>query len=221
MKKIIVLFFLPLFAVFCLAAEKNEVRVALVFDDGPVPEDNAPLLAVLKRENLQATFSLVGKTASAHPAAARAIVAAGHEVINHSLNHVHPGTLSDAELDNEVGGGQQAITAAAGKAPRWYWPPFLERGERVQAAAKRAGIAVYELKHLVVSRDYDTSVKADEIFRRATTDVQDGTVILFHEWRKETREQLPAIEAELRRQGCRFMTFSELADALVPDLVAK
>jgi peptidoglycan/xylan/chitin deacetylase (PgdA/CDA1 family) len=62
--------------------------------------------------------------------------------------------------------------------------------------------------------DYDRSVPAAEILRRATTDVRDGTVILFHEWRTETREQLPAILAELRRQHCVFLTFSELDAAL-------
>ena len=44
----------------------------------------------------------------------------------------------------------------------------------------------------------------------ATTGVTDGCVILFHEWRAETAEQLPAILAELKRQGCVFLTFSQL-----------
>jgi peptidoglycan/xylan/chitin deacetylase (PgdA/CDA1 family) len=43
-----------------------------------------------------------------------------------------------------------------------------------------------------------------------------GTVILFHEWRRETLQQLPRILAELRREGCTFLTFSERAEVL-PD----
>jgi peptidoglycan/xylan/chitin deacetylase (PgdA/CDA1 family) len=57
-------------------------------------------------------------------------------------------------------------------------------------------------------------VRAAEILHRATTDIHDGTVILFHEWRAETRGQLPSILAELRRQHCVFLTFSGLHEAL-------
>ncbi len=77
--------------------------------------------------------------------------------------------------------------------------------------AVKAGIERYPIKNLVVSQDYDRAVNADKIKRRARTNVTDGSVILFHEWRVETLAQLPAILAEFRRQGCVFETFSELA----------
>jgi peptidoglycan/xylan/chitin deacetylase (PgdA/CDA1 family) len=194
-------------------------RVALVFDDGPVPANAGPLLALLAKEQVHVTFSLVGDRVDESPAMAKAIVAAGHEVINHSQTHSHPKNLSDAALDREVGEAQRKITAAAGVAPQWYWPPFLETDDRVRAAAAHAHLAVYPIPHLVVSMDYDTRVPAAEIYRRATTDVRDGTVILCHEWRAETRRELPAILAELRRQHCVFLTFSALHASLAAEPV--
>lgn len=217
--KTLVLVSLLSLAMLCRAAEPRSIRVALVFDDGPKASDNAPLLAVLKQENVKATFSLIGKVAAANPDAAKAIILAGHEVINHSMAHAHPGSLSDSELKNEISGGQKVIAAAAGVAPRWYWPPFLERNARVEAAVKEAGLVIYVPKHLVATMDFDTSYSAADIYRRATTGVEDGSVILFHEWRKDSRDQLPAIIAELRRQGARFMTFSELAASLAAEPV--
>lgn len=189
-------------------------RVALVFDDGPRPADATPLLALLAKERVPVTFSLVGNRVAENPATARAIAAAGHEVANHSQAHAHPRELDDAALDREVAAAQALLTTTLGAAPRWYWPPFLEVDDRVRAAVGRAGLTLYPTPHLVVSQDYDTNVPAAEIYRRATTDVRDGSVILFHEWRTETREQLPAILAELRKQGCEFFTFSALLDAL-------
>lgn len=183
-------------------------RVALIFDDGPKPADAGPLLALLAQENVKVTFALVGDRVDENPATAKAIAAAGHEVVNHSQTHAHARDLSDGALDREVAAAQQKITAAVGVAPKWYWPPFLETDDRVRAAVARAKLAIYPPRHLVVSMDYDRKVPAAEILRRATTDVRDGSVILFHEWRPETREQLPAILAELRRQGCGFVTFS-------------
>ncbi|MBI2511051.1 MAG: endo-1,4-beta-xylanase [Opitutae bacterium] len=189
-------------------------RVALVFDDGPRPEDATPLLALLAREKISVTFALVGERVREHPELARAIAAAGHEIANHSQTHAHPRDLSDAALAAEVGDSQALILRAAGVAPRWYWPPFLEEDSRLPALTTRVGLGIYRPPHVVVSKDYDRAVDAAEIRRLATTDVGDGSVILFHEWRAETREQLPEILAELRRQGCEFLTFSGLRAAL-------
>jgi len=188
-------------------------RVALVFDDGPRPADAEPLLALLAKEKVVVTFSLVGDRVGESPATARAMLAAGHEIANHSQTHAHPRDLAAAAIDREVTAGQAAIVAATGLAPRWYWPPYLAVDERVKAAVARAGLAIYVPVHLVVSMDYDRAVPAGEIHRRSVTDVRDGSVILFHEWRAETRGQLPAILAELRRQGCAFFTFSGLRAA--------
>ena len=199
-----------------LAAEQAAPvkRVALVFDDGPRTADVEALLAILAREQVSVTFSLVGERVDESPGAARLVAAAGHEMANHSQTHAHPRELADAALDHEVAAAQQKLTAVTGRAPRWYWPPFIEVDDRVRAAVTRAGLAIYTPRHLVVSLDYDRTVPAAEIFHRATPDVSDGSVILFHEWRAETREQLPAILAELRRQGCVFLTFSALYDSL-------
>jgi peptidoglycan/xylan/chitin deacetylase (PgdA/CDA1 family) len=195
-------------------------RVALVFDDGPKPENAEPLLAVLAQEKIHATFSLVGDRVNESPATAKAIAAAGHEIANHSQTHAHPRDLAAAALDHEVADAQKKITAVVGVAPRWYWPPFLEEDDQVRAAVAHAHLTIYAPKHLVVSMDYDTKVPAAEILRLATTGVQDGTVLLCHEWRAETREQLPAILAELRRQNCVFLTFSQLYDSLTASAAA-
>jgi beta-galactosidase len=198
-----------------LALAASPKRVALVFDDGPRPADAEPLLALLAQEKVRVTFALVGDRVNENPDTARAIAAAGHDIANHSQTHSHANDLDHDTLLREVSAAQEAIKAAVGTKPRWYWPPYLEVDDRVRAAVARAGLTLYyPPKHLVVSKDYDRSVSASEIYRLATTGVQDGSVILFHEWRAETREQLPAILAELRRQGCTFHTFTELHDLL-------
>lgn len=197
-----------------LTQAEPKKRVALVFDDGPKPADAEPLLALLAREKVRVTFALVGDRVDENPATAKAIATAGHEIANHSQTHAHPRDLKDAALDQEVATAQKKLTAVLGHAPRWYWPPFLEIEERLHTAVARSRLAVYLPRKVVASMDWDTSVSAEEILRRATTGIEDGTVILNHEWRAETRQQLPAILAELRRQNCEFLTFSELHDAL-------
>jgi peptidoglycan/xylan/chitin deacetylase (PgdA/CDA1 family) len=204
--------FLVLFSIQVNAAATNAVRVALVFDDGPFPDHTPKLLDLFAKEKVHVSFSVVASNVATNAAAAKAIVAAGHELNNHSYSHRHAKDCTDTELEHEIGGAQKIITDVTGVTPKWYWPPFLEVDDRVRAAVAKAKLEVYSLKQVVVSQDYDRSVSAAEIKRKATANVKDGSVILFHEWRVETYEQLPAILAELRRQGCVFLTFTELAE---------
>jgi peptidoglycan/xylan/chitin deacetylase (PgdA/CDA1 family) len=211
--RIIRLFILVMisFASCAIAAETNVVHIALIFDDGPFPEHAPKLLELFAKEKIHVTFNVVASNVQAHAETAKAIVAGGHEVANHSYSHRHPKDLDDATLEHEIVDAQKIIATTTGFTPKWYWPPFLESDDRVRAMAAKAKIEVYSLKQVVVSQDYDRSVGAEEIRRKATTGVTDGSVILFHEWRDETLEQLPAILAELRKQHCVFLTFSELA----------
>ena len=194
-----------------IAADSNVVHVALVFDDGPFPDHAPKLLRLFAKEKIHVTFSLVASNVQTNPDTARAILAGGHEVANHSYAHCHAKDLDEVALENEIVGAQKIITEKTGCTPKWYWPPFLETDDRIRDLAAKAGLEVYSLKRVVVSEDYNRAVGAEEIKHKATTNVKDGSVILFHEWRDETYEQLPAILAELRRQGCLFLTFSELA----------
>jgi peptidoglycan/xylan/chitin deacetylase (PgdA/CDA1 family) len=193
------------------AEDVPPAHIALIFDDGPIPEHTEKLLALFAQRQVHVTFGSVAKNVESHPAAARAVVAAGHEIVNHSYSHLHPKDLGEATLEHEIVGAQKLIAARAGFTPRWYWPPFLESDDRVRATAAKVQIEVYVPRNLVSSADYKTDAGADEIKRRATANIVDGTVIVFHEWRKETLEQMPAILAELKRQRCVFLTFSELA----------
>ncbi|HEY7177460.1 MAG TPA: polysaccharide deacetylase family protein, partial [Micromonosporaceae bacterium] len=62
-------------------------HVALTFDDGPDPEYTPAILAHLEQLGVHATFFLLGVQARRHPARAREIVAAGHEVAVHGYVH--------------------------------------------------------------------------------------------------------------------------------------
>jgi peptidoglycan/xylan/chitin deacetylase (PgdA/CDA1 family) len=192
------------------AADLKPVHVAMIFDDGPDPVQTPRLLALFAEEQVHVTFGTVGKHAEAHPELIKAAVAAGHEVANHSYSHQNPQGLADTTLENEILGGEATIAKAAGVAPTWYWPPFIAIDDRVRADTAKAGIKIYIPRKLAVSGDYMKEVTADEIFRRATTGIEDGTVILFHEWRADTETELKAIIGELRKQGCVFLTFSEM-----------
>ena len=189
-------------------------RVALVIDDGPIPEHNARFLELLAREHVHVTFSHIGRNVVAHPEMARAVAAAGHEIINHSFTHPHLKQLADAAIEREAADTSAAVKAATGKAPAWFWAPFLEHDERVDAAVRRAaGLEHFPFTkyHFIGSLDWEAGTSAETYRRLSTTGIVDGTVILMHEFPQVTIENLGAVITELKRQGVEFVTFSELA----------
>lgn len=188
-------------------------RVALVIDDGPIPEHNAPLLALLASEHVHVTFSHVGKNVVAHPELAKAVLAAGHEIVNHSFTHPHLKGMPDADVAREVGDTQAAIEKATGYTPKWFWAPFLEYDDHLAAIVKQFGGLEHfpwQKHHFIGSLDWEATTTGEKFRGLCTTGVVDGTVILMHEWPEVTLANLPAVIAELKKQGAEFVTFSEL-----------
>ena len=60
---------------------------ALTVDDGPDPHWTPQVLALLARYRVQATSSLIGRQAHAHPDLARRVLAEGHAICNHTKTH--------------------------------------------------------------------------------------------------------------------------------------
>lgn len=61
--------------------------VALTFDDGPTPAVTDSLIRILARHGAQATFFVTGQELAANPALGARLVAAGHELGNHTWSH--------------------------------------------------------------------------------------------------------------------------------------
>src|SRR5687768_11377327 len=76
--------------------------VALTFDDGPVPVHTDSVLAILAREQVRATFFVIGSSLARHPALTRRIVMAGHELGNHSFSHERMVLMSQDRIRREV-----------------------------------------------------------------------------------------------------------------------
>jgi len=189
-------------------------RVAIVIDDGPVPAHNAAFLELFAREQVRVTFAHLGRNVDAHPELARAVAAAGCEIANHSYTHPHLNPLPDAAVGKEVADTQAAVAKATGKAPVWFWAPFLEHDARVDALVRQvAGLEHFPFTkyHFIASLDWEPATTGEKFRALTTTGIVDGTVILMHEWPEVTLENLPAVIAELKKQNVEFVTFSELA----------
>src|SRR5436190_6257941 len=118
-------------------------RLALTFDDGPHPEFTPRVLAALGEAGVRATFFVLGSQAERHPQIVEAMIAAGHELGNHTYSHVNLGRISWQQGCDELQKAERVLRAADPRyrglfRPPWGWMglggAFYGLGHRYQAA---------------------------------------------------------------------------------------
>lgn len=208
--------YFPAWALFLPIARhgpRTRPEVALTFDDGPDPRTLPHLLRLLAEAGIPATFFLVGRRAAAHPEAVRALLAAGHELGNHSDTHdVFLATRSAARLRREVEGCQAAL-AAHGVRPLAYRPPVGITSPPLRRVLRDLGLRCVAWSCRPV--DFGNR-RLQGLAARVLRRVRPGDVVLLHDllpqdgalepWLAEMRRLL----AGLAERGLRPVALSRL-----------
>ncbi|MBM3333343.1 polysaccharide deacetylase family protein, partial [Candidatus Sumerlaeota bacterium] len=122
--------------------DQESSMVALTFDDAPVADTLPSLLALLRAENVKATFFLTGKNVELYPQLARTIVADGHEAGNHSYSHRDLHRASAEVAEKEIAGTQKLIHDVVGTTSTYFRPPFGNVSDEVKRICQREGISI-------------------------------------------------------------------------------
>ncbi len=188
-------------------------RIALTFDAGAGRGHIPEILAALSRYNAHITFFITGAWADENPDMLRAIVAAGHEVANHSYSHPSFVKLTDAEMIAELGRAEAAITKITGVTTRPYWrPPFGDENAHVLAVAQSQGYR--SIFWTLDSLDSVGKVKTKDFIVKRLTETAwvnlDGAIMLEHVASDPSAAALPEILDRLYAKGLRVVTISEL-----------
>jgi peptidoglycan/xylan/chitin deacetylase (PgdA/CDA1 family) len=195
------------------AASCSAGYVGLTFDDGPSSAHTPALLNALKQNGLKATLFNEGQFASAVPAQVQAEVAAGMWVGNHSWDHPHLTTLSQAQVDSEIGRTQTAIASAGGGTPKLFRPPYGETNSTVKAVEAKYGLT--EIIWNIDSQDWNGASVAQIV--QANSQLTNGQVILMHEWPANTLTAIPQIAQVLASHNlCLGMISPQTGRAVAP-----
>src|SRR5581483_9760886 len=120
------------------AASDEERTIALTFDDGPHPELTPQLLEILERQQVPATFFVVGTCAQRWPEVVRRAFSAGHEIGNHSWSHPFLTECSAARVTQEIERTDALLHDLTGERPNTVRPPYgAVNGEIRQIALPR------------------------------------------------------------------------------------
>ena len=158
----------------------TERVVWLTIDDGPDPHDTPEILDVLARHEARASFFAIGRKVWRYPAAARAVVAAGHDLQNHTWSHPAASfwAATPACARAEIRAANDAIREVTGQTPRFFRAPAGLANPFVHAAASRAGLHMAGWS----VRGYDgVAHRPDDVIASITQRLHPGAIVLLHE----------------------------------------
>lgn len=178
--------------------------VALTFDDGPRRETTEALLDGLRMRGASATFFLVGERLEGNEDLVRRMAAEGHQVGNHTWDHVRLlGDGTDHQL-LEIQRTEQALEEILGGSGYWLRPPYgltdPELGARLTTPM---------VQWSVDPRDWE-SRNTEKIVQAVLTDVEPGDIILLHDIYQTSVDAALQIVDALTEQGYWFVTVEEL-----------
>ena len=165
------------------------------------------LTAVLRDRNVVATFCLVGGPARSNPDLVKAIVADGHVLCNHTVDHdMGLRHKSDGEITSDLEDTQAAILAAAPDADiRFFRAPGGNFATNLNSTAATLGFT--PLGWSIDTRDWQKPGAA-AIRDTVLTQIHPGAVVLMHDGggdRSQTVSALPEIIDGLAELGYSFV----------------
>lgn len=178
-------------------------EVVLTFDDGPWPPTTPKVLAALAKECVQATFFLIGKPASEHPALVRRIAADGHSIGHHTWTHFSLMQMPQAnafhEIDDGIAAVEMALHGVATTTPTtpFFRFPGFEMTPATLDLLRSRGIVVFSTD--IWAKDWNPMTPRQELkglierLRRAHKGI-----ILLHDPQAHTAAMLPAFLRYLR-----------------------
>jgi peptidoglycan/xylan/chitin deacetylase (PgdA/CDA1 family) len=181
--------------------DPNEHAVYLTFDDGPIPQSTPFLLETLSKYDIKATFFMVGDNVQKHPELYQQIVDAGHQVGNHTNNHL--GAFKHWTTTYVI----NAFKANELIHSHLFRPPHgIMRFSEYYWLRKAFKIVMWD----VVTRDYSKWMTAEDILNNVKNYTRNGSIITFHDSLKSIDKlhfALPESIKWLKEQGHEFKTF--------------
>jgi peptidoglycan/xylan/chitin deacetylase (PgdA/CDA1 family) len=156
--------------------DRHGNQVAITFDDGPNGSFTRDVAQILDARGVKGTFFEVGKAVEAEPDVARALLADGHLLGNHSFHHDSWRWLDPRypELDRT----ETAIHDSVGVCPAFFRPPHGQRTPFMLAHVD--GKDMHTVTWDVSASDW-TDTDGARVADKILANVRPGSIILLHD----------------------------------------
>ena len=185
----------------------EEKKVALTFDAAWGADKTSKIVDIIKQNEVDATFFLVGFWSEKYADKIKEIDSAGITIGTHSNTHPKMSTLSADKIKSELQISSKLIEDVTGKKVKYFRPPYGDYNDTLINVAESL-----ELK--TIQWDVDTldwkGINANEILSRVKNSVKNGSIILMHNNSDHIVEALPLIISYLKSEGYKMVSIDEL-----------
>jgi len=204
-------------------------RLYLTFDDGPIPDETPWVLEQLAAYQAPATFFCVGDNLARHPDVARAALAAGHRLGNHTQHHrsawrtpraAYLAGVEECANNLEFLRKKESpvLATPAFAAPispasllvpnskKLFRPPY---GRLTWPVLRQLRPHYRVVMWSLLTRDYDPGLAPERALRLTLAATRPGDILVLHDSRKASRSLrflLPRLLAYYYERGYEFAT---------------
>lgn len=180
---------------------RNEKKIYLTFDDGPVPGVTTEALSVLKKYDVRATFFCVGENVQKHPEIFQQILSEGHSVGNHTMHHIDGWKHSWFDYMRDV------KECSAVFKSQLFRPPYGHmRRSQFKTLSRRCKVIMWD----VLTCDYDKSYAKEHCLELALMNSRTGSIVVFHDSEKARERMLYTLPRYIEVMKERAYTFGVL-----------
>jgi len=194
---------IPIYSVEC-----DDKIAAITFDCAWGSDDIPDILNTLKKEDIKATFFIVGQWAEKFPDAVKMIADDGHDIANHSYSHLRMGALDRDRIKSEISICGEKLEKLSNQKVNLFRAPYGDYSNNVINIARSLGY--FTIQWDVDSLDWKPGISQDEIINRIAKRIKPGSIILFHNDTPHTSKLLPTIIKTLKNEGYSFLPVSKL-----------
>ena len=193
---------LPIYSV-----DREDKKIAFTFDCAWGTTYTDELLSIFEKEEVKVTFFMVEFWATKYPDYVKKISDLGHEIGTHSSTHSYMSKMSEENIRKEMLSSSMAIENITNKKVELFRAPYGDYNNRLIDTVSSMGF--YTIQWDVDSLDWKDLSK-DEIFKRVSSRVKSGSIVLFHNNGLHTASAVEILISTLKKEGYSFETIGNL-----------
>ncbi|KUO62785.1 MAG: polysaccharide deacetylase [Gracilibacter sp. BRH_c7a] len=153
--------------------------VSLTFDDGPDPRYTPLLLNILKKNNIQACFFVLGEKAEKYPHLVKSIYDDGHIIGSHGYCHQHAWTMSPLKTWRSWDKSIAEIRRAIGEETQFIRSPWgsINLALIIWCLLKKKRIVSWN----ATGKDWRRNNTPESIISKISQRMAEGSIVLLHD----------------------------------------
>lgn len=188
---------------------KDSKKVYLTFDEGYEAGYTEKILAVLKQNEVKATFFITAHYVNTQPELVKKMIDDGHIIGNHTVNHKSMPDLDVDTIKKEVMNLHTSIFEKYNYEMKYLRPPMGEYSEKTVAYTKSLGYTTVMWSFAYDDWDEQKQGREDYAKQKILDNVHNGAIILLHGNSKDNTNVLDYCIKEIKKMGYEFKNLDE------------